>query len=230
MNEADPGSVMREKQVDRSHYWNETYLDRDRFLHYREQFVAVLKLNPSSVLEVGPGPGLLANMLKRICGDVVTVDFAEDLKPDIVADIKSMPLKNASFDLVCSFQVLEHLPWQEVPAALREMARIAKKYVLFSVPDSDRIRRSVVSVRCMIFGHSFGFALTRKRHRGVHSAGEHHWEIGVNGASTEVIEEMITKAGMARVDCWRNGVNCYFLCGVAGAAGNAPDSAREPGT
>lgn len=219
---------MREKQVDRFHYWNETYLDRDRFLHYREQFVAVLKLNPSSVLEVGPGPGLLANMLKRICGNVVTVDFAADLDPDIVADIKSMPLKNASFDVVCSFQVLEHLPWQEVPAALREMARVAKKYVLFSVPDSDRIRKPVFSLRGMIFGHSIGFSWTRKRHHGVHSIQEHHWEIGVHGVSMAVIEEMINNAGMTRVNGWGNGFNCYFLCQVAAAAGNAPDDARKP--
>lgn len=209
---------MGAKQVDRSHYWNESYLCRERFLHYREQFIAVLKLNPSSVLEIGPGAGLLSSMLKCFCGKVVTVDFAEDLNPDIVADIKSVPLEDASFDVVCSFQMLEHIPWNEVADAVREMARIAKKYVLFSVPDNNMMRTPVVSIRVTLLNHSIGYSLTRKSHNGVSNPKEHHWEIGVNGASREAIEEIINKTGMTLMNCWLDGVDRYFLCKVPGTA------------
>lgn len=217
---------MMAKQVNRSHYWNESYLCRERFLHYREQFIAVMKLNPLSILEVGPGAGLLSNMLKCISQKVVTVDFAEDLNPDIVAEIKFIPIEDASFDVVCSFQVLEHIPWNEVPDAVREMARISKKNVLFSVPDNNMMRTPVVSVHFTLLNHSIGYSLTRKRHCGVSNNKEHHWEIGVNCASTEAIEEIINKAGMTLVNCWLEGVDRFFLCKVSGVAGNFPDSAR----
>lgn len=217
---------MSEKQVDRSHYWNENYLCRERFLHYREQFVAIIRLNPSSVLEIGPGPGLLSSMLKCICGKVVTLDFAEDLNPDIVADIKSIPLENASFDVVCSFQVLEHIPWNEVSDAVREMARVAKKYVLFSVPDNNMMRTPVVSIHLTLLKHSIGYTLTRKRHNGVSNPKEHYWEIGINDVSSEDLKEIISQANMSLINCWLDGVDRYFLCKVSGGAENSLDNVR----
>ncbi len=213
---------MSAKQVDSSHYWNESYICRERFLHYREQFVAMMRLKPSSVLEIGPGPGLLSSMLKCICGKVVTLDFAEDLNPDIVADIKSIPLENASFDVVCSFQVLEHIPWNEVSDAVREMARVAKKYVLFSVPDNNMMRTPIVSIRFTLLEHSTGYTLTRKSHNGVSNPKEHHWEIGINGVSAEDLEEIISKAGMSLINCWLDGVDRYFLCNASGGVENSP--------
>lgn len=200
------------KQVDSSHYWNETYLCRERFLHYRAQFVAILKLNPSSILEVGLGPGLLTGMLKCICKEVVTVDFAEDLKPDIVSDIQSIPLENATFDLVCSFQVLEHIPWCKVPDALREMARISRQYVLFSVPDNDVMKEPVLSVRFSLLNRSIGYSLTKKRYNGVSNVKEHYWEIGVNGATNASLKEIIDNSHLTLINNWLDGVNRYFLC------------------
>ena len=170
-----------------------------------------------------PAPGLLSSMLKCICKEVVTVDFAEDLKPDIVSDIKSIPLKDSAFDVVCSFQVLEHIPWCEVPNALREMTRLSRKHVLFSVPDNNMMRTSVVFVRFTLLNHSIGYSQTRKIYNGVSNPKEHYWEIVVNGASTEAIEEIISRAGMTLMNCWLDGVDRYFLCKVSGVAGNFPD-------
>ena len=203
---------MSEKQVDRSHYWNESYLCRERFLHYREQFLTIVKLNPSSILEAGPGAGLLSSMLKCICGKVVTVDFAEDLNPDIVADIKSVPVDDASFDMVCSFQLLEHIPWGEVPDALREMARIAKRYVLFSVPNNNYMKRPFISFQISFFGLSFGRSLYKRIFRGVSNPEEHLWEIGVHPVTSELVLDVIKSSGLACNRNWVDTVNHYFLC------------------
>lgn len=201
-------------QVDSSHYWKETYLCRERFLHYREQFVALLNLKPSSILEIGPGPGLLSSMLRCVCEKVVTVDFADDLKPDIVSDIKNIPLKDASFDVVCSFQVLEHIPWDEVPEALREMARLSKNYVLFSVPDNEEMKEPILSIRFTLLSRSIGYTLKRKRYNGVSNEKEHYWEIGVNGASNIALKEIINNSGLTLIKNWLDGVDRHFLCKI----------------
>lgn len=201
-------------QVDSSHYWKETYLCRERFLHYREQFVTLLKLKPSSILEIGPGPGLLSSMLRCACEKVITVDFADDLKPDIVTDIKNIPLEDALFDVVCSFQVLEHIPWNEVPDALQEMARLSKSIVLFSVPDNDEMKESFLSISFSLLSRSIGFTLKRKRYYGVSNEKEHYWEIGVNGASNTSLKKIINNSGLTLIDNWLDGVDRYFLCKI----------------
>ena len=191
---------MSPKQVDCSHYWNETYLCRERFLHYREQFISILKLNPSSILEIGPGPGLLSSMLKCIYKEVITVDFAEDTKPDIVSDIKSIPLKDALFDVVCSFQVLEHIRWCEVQDALQEMKRLSKKYVLFSVPDNNVMKEPIFSFRLSFLNHSVGYSLTKKSYEGVSNIKEHYWEIGVNGVTVTSLIDKINNSFLILID------------------------------
>jgi ubiquinone/menaquinone biosynthesis C-methylase UbiE len=206
---------MLAKQVENSHYWKETYLCKERFLHYREQFITLLKLSPSSILEIGPGPGLLSIMLRRICEKVITVDFADDLKPDIVADIKNIPIENAMFDVVCSFQVLEHIPWEEVPYALLEMARLSKEYVLFSVPDNNEMKKLVFSFKFSLLSRSIGYIMEKKRYKGVSNKKEHYWEIGVNSATNASLTKIINNSGLTLVNNWLDGVDRYFLCKIA---------------
>jgi len=69
------------------------------------------------------------------------VDIDPELKPDFVATAAQLPFKNNSYDCVCAFQVLEHLKYDESIAAFKEMARVARKNIVISLPDS---RRSLV--------------------------------------------------------------------------------------
>ncbi len=67
-----------------------------------------------------------------------TLDIAKDLKPDILGSVNNMHLKDNLFDLVCAFQVLEHLPSDEFEQCLKEMLRVSKKDVLIILPYSSR--------------------------------------------------------------------------------------------
>ncbi|HEV2127618.1 MAG TPA: methyltransferase domain-containing protein [Thermomicrobiales bacterium] len=50
----------------------------------------------------------------------------------LVADIYNMPFEDDSFDVVCCFEVLEHL--HDAPQALSKLARVARKAAVLSVP------------------------------------------------------------------------------------------------
>lgn len=97
---------------------------------------------PKRVLEVGCGEGVIADKLHRRFGEVVAVDL-----PDaglrawwrnypgpgyLHADAHRLPFDDDQFDLVVSVEVLEHLTDPE--RGLREMTRVARRHVIFSVP------------------------------------------------------------------------------------------------
>ena len=106
------------------------------WLDYWEQFDLIKKEYPKSILEIGVGTGMLGLILKKQGYKYKSVDVESSLLPDIVCDIIKIPLKDNSCDVVCAFQVLEHIPYKDFEKALRELKRIAKKKVIISIPFS----------------------------------------------------------------------------------------------
>jgi ubiquinone/menaquinone biosynthesis C-methylase UbiE len=95
-----------------------------------------------SVLEVGCGPGDLATRILPpqvdylgIDVDEMEIETARNRYPQLsfqVGSANALPVESNSFDLVIACEVLEHL---EDPArALAEIDRVAKQWVLVSVP------------------------------------------------------------------------------------------------
>ncbi|GIU85045.1 MAG: hypothetical protein KatS3mg008_1820 [Acidimicrobiales bacterium] len=99
---------------------------------------------PQSILDVGCGEGFMSRRLAEICPDVVGLDLGsgplvhhwiqargERLR-FVAGDAARLPFKDASFDCVTALEVLEHV---ERPLdTLREIARVARRYAVFSVP------------------------------------------------------------------------------------------------
>jgi SAM-dependent methyltransferase len=123
-------------QVKKEHYFRKKYDDLSRFISYFYQVDLAQDLagKDSKILEIGKGNGFFSDYMKKNGYNVATCDFDKNLQPDIVADVRSLPLTDASFDLVTAFEVLEHLPFEDVPKALAELARVAKKRVILSLP------------------------------------------------------------------------------------------------
>jgi 2-polyprenyl-3-methyl-5-hydroxy-6-metoxy-1,4-benzoquinol methylase len=101
---------------------------------------------PQSVLDVGCGEGVLTEQWAQRLGDgrVVGVDledpklvseWASRRRPNL--EFQAMPVESLSFaddtfDLVAATEVLEHVDHPE--AAVAEMARVARRWLLVSVP------------------------------------------------------------------------------------------------
>lgn len=127
------------------------YESFNRWVDYWVQFELIQKSTPTSILEIGKGTGVLEFLLKKQGYRYISADIEKALKPDLVCDITKIPVKDNSFDLVCAFEVLEHLPYDDFETALLELKRVARKKVIISIPFST-----------FYFGMAFSFFYAKK--------------------------------------------------------------------
>jgi len=124
------------KQVDKSHYDFDRYMSKQRWCSFWHQLDEIQNLKPSGVLEIGPGPGLFKIVAEKFGLKVDTMDLDPELNPDHLGSVTSMPFGDATYDVVCAFQMLEHLPYEVSLQALDEMLRVCRRYVVISLPDA----------------------------------------------------------------------------------------------
>jgi 2-polyprenyl-3-methyl-5-hydroxy-6-metoxy-1,4-benzoquinol methylase len=104
-----------------------------------------VKADPSSILDVGCGEGVLTHKwAQRIDGTVVGIDLDDPQLhaewerrscPNLeyrVMKAENLPFADDEFDLASAIEVLEHVPDPEHTVA--EMARVASRHLLVSVP------------------------------------------------------------------------------------------------
>ena len=99
-------------QVDKNHYLRDSYDSKYRFISYWYQINEILNLNSNNTLEIGIGSGFVAKYLIEKGINITTLDFDRNLEPDVAGNILSIPFKKGSFDVICCYEVLEHLPYE----------------------------------------------------------------------------------------------------------------------
>jgi SAM-dependent methyltransferase len=189
---------MSTPQIDRSHYRFEKYAFEGRFVSYYWQLKEALAENPSSVLEVGVGERVFGSYIKENTGASYTsVDIAPDLEPDRVASVLALPFPDKSFDAVCAFEVLEHLPFEDFEKAVSELCRVARNRVCISLPH---------------FGPMLSFSLKIPFLPEIRLAwkipfpkkhvfnGQHYWEVGKRGFPPSRIRSVLRKHGALVAD------------------------------
>ncbi len=91
----------------------------------------IVASSPTSVLEVGPGPGEVSERIRRELGAcVIAIDVSERMVELArqrgvdarVGDVQDLPFPDREFDLVVAAWVLFHLP--ELDRGLAEIARV----------------------------------------------------------------------------------------------------------
>ena len=173
-----------------THYAGLRYDTKRRWISYWHQIDEVLAIQPSTVLVVGVGNALVPEYLRHLGLEVVTLDLAEHLGPDLIGDVRSIPLTEDAFELALCCQVLEHVPFADVPRAVAELARVASARVVISVPRHGRAWE--FALRIPPFARVACRGVLPSRH-GFAFDGEHHWELGTRttprSAFVEVLEE-----------------------------------------
>ena len=105
----------------------------------------VTSIDPSSLLDVGCGEGVVTERMARLTrATTVGVDLGDEpmrtkwesrQRPLLTfqsASAYELPFDDESYDCVCALEVLEHL--ERPRDALTEMARVARNALLLSVP------------------------------------------------------------------------------------------------
>lgn len=98
-----------------------------------ERTIWVVSQCSGSILDIGGNQG---HVFRDTGLDVTILDINEFEPcefPQVIADAHSLPFEDNSFDITCLLELLEHV--HNPILALREAARVARKKVIFTVPD-----------------------------------------------------------------------------------------------
>ena len=167
------------KQVDKTAYRFEKYTGLDRWSSYHCQLREILALGPASMLEIGVGDGVVQNYIKSQTPIAYTsLDVADDLGADVMGDVRRLPFADGSFDLVCAFEVLEHLPFEDFEKALGELMRVARTHVIVSLPHFGPPVKFLLKLP---FLSELRIAFKIPYPKTHVFNGQHYWEIGKRG-------------------------------------------------
>jgi SAM-dependent methyltransferase len=105
------------------------------------------------VLDVATGGGHVARRLREHGCNVITVDPAPGMRPDVVAPAEELPFADASFDVVACRIAAHH--FQDIHRAVAELARVSARLVVIEdnvfvderVEEAERLR-DPTHVRC----------------------------------------------------------------------------------
>jgi SAM-dependent methyltransferase len=114
-----------------------------------------------TIVDVGCGDGAITNALGRHWSVTGVDSSREALKyvttEAVLADARELPFADATFDLAISSQMLEHLDNATYCAALEELRRVARDYLLISVPYSENLdMRMIRCPQCGLRQHVWG--------------------------------------------------------------------------
>lgn len=186
---------MSRLQVQASHYTNTTYLSKQRLASYWHQIDEIIQLQPTSVLEIGVGSGFMRQQLAVLgIPNVISADIDAALGPDVMADVRQLPIGDDSVDMAVAFQVLEHLPYDDFEPALRELRRVARKTVLLSLPDrTPTLRWAWSATQWELKPRLLRIPIPIYRRV---ASDQHYWEIGLKDYPLSRIKAAIQSVGL----------------------------------
>lgn len=157
-----------------------------------------------SVIDFGSGRNLTKAILGHYGIQCTTVDVMGTYGPDLVAPI-TLGLELLPADLVCSFQCLEHNPYEVLTELMSTLTSYAKKYVLISLPYDGgyvswrfalripflNIRKKLAFQICGLGGRAIDISkLDQTKNPYQH----HYWEVGRRGYSVKKVVGDVERA------------------------------------
>lgn len=203
---------MSQKQVDAEKHYLKRYLTLPRAVTHWHQAEEVAKATAAGgrVLEIGVGSGHTTWLLRQWGLNVTTADFDPELQPDVVADVRKLPLDSQAYDCVLAAEVLEHLPFDDFGKALAELRRVSRRTVIVTLPApffglSALLNLPKLEPIDLYLGVPFWV-----RHQW---NGEHYWELGKRGFGLARIRREFEKSGLRIIKGFRPAPSlyCYFF-------------------
>jgi hypothetical protein len=114
----------------RSHY-RQMDINRFRFV------ISNIPKDVHTILDVGAKDAQFKEMAEKEEYKVVAMDIDPKEKTILKANLINLPFKDNSFDIITAQEVLEHLDNATFKRALNEITRVARKYVIISVPHEE---------------------------------------------------------------------------------------------
>jgi hypothetical protein len=183
---------------DATKYKSSSYLSPKRWTSYALQVREVMLLKPNTILEIGPGNGLVTEILRKMNFKVETLDIDERTGADHVASVtdeKAMEKFYGKFNVVIACQILEHVRYEDFLKAMGILKKVAPQavislphsmvkgkffYVLLKLPG---VRDLVVAFKWCLNPLTYQFN------------GEHYWELGTRGYSIRKVTDDLRKTG-----------------------------------
>lgn len=106
-------------------------------MHGKKALPLLLDLAPASLLDVGCGTNNFIPFLKTHLPNLTAIGV-DPCSPqaDVKATAQQLPFKNKEFELLTSFDVLEHIVEAEIPDTLKELSRVSQSF-LFRIAKKD---------------------------------------------------------------------------------------------
>jgi ubiquinone/menaquinone biosynthesis C-methylase UbiE len=130
-------------------FWEGEALQDENNLTRVKETAALIPEDANSLLDVGCGNGVFVNYLQQLLPGLkllaidrshAALKYVKTEKRE--GDIADIPLADRSYDCVTCLEVIEHLPIGVFQRALSELTRVAKQYVIVSVPYAEELERN----------------------------------------------------------------------------------------
>lgn len=206
-------------QVSADHYVKAKYLTKDRWINYWYQWHWLQQKNITTLLEIGVGNRIVAELYERTGTKVTTVDIDAALKPDQVASVTALPFGQNTFDAVLCAEVLEHLPFDQSLQGMREVYRVTRRWALITLPHAGYVFSIMTKfplLRWCSWVRKIPFFW--KEHVFL---GEHYWELGKKGWNNQRIISALVTCGFAVREVRMHAddpAHVFFLCEKIAAA------------
>lgn len=190
---------MYDVQVDAKGYESSAYMTPSRWTTTSLLVREVLRHvdRGSTIVEIGPGSGLLTTILRSFGYAVKTVDIDPAVKPDVVGDITSVDVigRLSSCDALIASEIFEHITYDDFMMAIERLRTLCPKLFL-TLPHT--------TVRRMFFGFSlklpklqwmrvgWKWSLKKRAHT---FNGQHYWELGTKQHSVGTMKRDVQKHG-----------------------------------
>lgn len=131
---------------------------------------SVIPQGCNRILDAGCGDGRLSQAIRKdnrcflVGFDLSMVALRQYPGPRCCGSASQLPFVNRSFDLVVTTEVLEHLPEPVYEQALDEIARVADKYILITVPNQENLNENLAACascgcRFHVWGHLHSYTI-----------------------------------------------------------------------